>query len=128
MATAVLTVPAAPEHARTARLVAGAAARRAGVETDLIDDVRLAVAEAVGLAVTAATDAVVAGGQAADVAVSMVDDGPLFRIQVAWAPVGEPDTDGEELAVAVMESLSDELALGSSAEGRSITMAWSTGG
>ena len=121
MATAVLTLPAAPEQARTARLVAGSAARRAGVDGDLIDDVRLAVAEAVALAVTGALDG------AGHVGVAMTDDGSSFRITVTWAGAADVDVMAEELALAVMESLADEMVIDSSDSGdRSITMAWFT--
>lgn len=121
MATAVLTLPAAPEQARTARLVAGSAARRAGVDDDLIDDVRLAVAEAVALAVTGAS------GVAGEVGVAMTDDGRSFRISVTWVGAADVDVMAEELAFAVMESLADEMLVEPSAPGeRSITMVWAT--
>ena len=121
MATAVLTLPAAPEQARTARLVAGAAARRAGVDDELIDDVRLAVAEAVALAVTGTSD------DSAGVGVAMTDDGRSFGITVTWGGAADVDVMAEELALAVMESLADEMLIDSAASGgRSITMVWST--
>ena len=46
MGTAALTLPPATEQVRLARLVAGAAARRSGVDEDVLDEVRLAVGEA----------------------------------------------------------------------------------
>jgi Histidine kinase-like ATPase domain len=46
-----LRFTAQPEHVRTARLVAVALARRAGVEAGLLDEVRLAVGEACSRAV-----------------------------------------------------------------------------
>ena len=51
MASATLTIPPSVEHVRTARLVVVAAARRAGLSDDAVDDVRLAVGEAVARAV-----------------------------------------------------------------------------
>lgn len=45
----VLTVPAEPRHAATARVVAAALAADEGFDTDAIDDLRLAVNEAVAL-------------------------------------------------------------------------------
>jgi serine/threonine-protein kinase RsbW len=49
--TVTLTFSALPAHVRTARLVASAVARRAGVEPALLDEVRLAVGEACSRAV-----------------------------------------------------------------------------
>lgn len=46
MATVELRFSALPEHVRTARLVAAAVARRAGVDEAVLDEVRLAVGEA----------------------------------------------------------------------------------
>ena len=46
MATVELLFSALPEHVRTARLVAAAVARRAGVDEAVLDEVRLAVGEA----------------------------------------------------------------------------------
>lgn len=51
MPTVELQVPAAPAHVRTARLVAVAAARRAGLPEDLLDELRLGVGEACARAV-----------------------------------------------------------------------------
>jgi len=46
MATVELRFSALPEHVRTARLVAAAVARRAGVDEAVLDELRLAVGEA----------------------------------------------------------------------------------
>ena len=51
MATVELRFSALPEHVRTARLVAAAVARRAGVDEAVLDEVRLAVGEACSRAV-----------------------------------------------------------------------------
>ena len=51
MATVKLRFSALPEHVRTARLVAAAVARRAGVDESVLDEVRLAVGEACSRAV-----------------------------------------------------------------------------
>ncbi len=127
MATATLTVPATPEQARTARLVVGAAARRAGVDPDVLDDVRLAVAEAVARAVLRA----LAAGVAVPVAVAMTDDGTSFRVDVTD---GSPPsvTDGEDemeerLAVAVIQSLAPGSTLTDTPDGgRTVSLVWPT--
>ena len=46
MPTVEVSFTALPAHVRTARLVALAVARRAGVTDDLLDEIRLAVGEA----------------------------------------------------------------------------------
>jgi anti-sigma regulatory factor (Ser/Thr protein kinase) len=51
MSTVELRFSALPSHVRTARLVAAAVARRAGVDESLLDEVRLAVGEACSRAV-----------------------------------------------------------------------------
>lgn len=74
------------EHVRTVRLVVVSVARRAGVAEELMDEVRLAVAEACAMAVDRA------GG--ADVVVEVDDDGPRGeRLQVSVRGVGAVATD-----------------------------------
>ena len=128
MPTATLTVPAAPEQARTARLVAGAAARRAGVDPDSLDDVRLAVAEAVARAVlrSLADDAL----QTEAVSVAMTDDGSSFEIAVAdraVAAAGGEDEFEESLALSVMQSLASDSRIEANSDGgRTIILRWPT--
>ena len=128
MPTATLTVPAAPEQARTARLVAGAAARRAGVDPDSLDDVRLAVAEAVARAVlrSLADDA----SQTEAVSVAMTDDGSSFEIAVAdraVAAAGGEDEFEESLALSVMQSLASDSRIEANSDGgRTIILRWPT--
>ena len=57
----------------------------------------------------------------------MTDDGRSFRITVTWGGAADVDVMAEELALAVMESLADEMLVDAAASGgRSITMVWST--
>ncbi|MCU1688444.1 MAG: serine-protein kinase RsbW [Pseudonocardiales bacterium] len=51
MGMVTIQLPSAPAHVRTARLIAAAMARRAGVAENLLDEVRLAVGEACARAV-----------------------------------------------------------------------------
>ncbi|MGX1368420.1 anti-sigma regulatory factor (Ser/Thr protein kinase) [Streptomyces canus] len=78
MATVELRFSALPEHVRTARLVAAAVARRAGVDEAVLDEVRLAVGEActraVGLHQT--------GGITAPVQVLLIEEEKQFSIEV----------------------------------------------
>ncbi|MFN8125010.1 MAG: ATP-binding protein [Candidatus Nanopelagicales bacterium] len=124
MPTAVLTVPAAPEQARTARLVAGAAARRAGVDEDLLEDVRLAVAEAVARAVlrSVASDGTDTG---LTVAVALTDSDDRFEIAVADQAGPAEDEDEDELALTVMQALAPESRTEDNADGgRTIVLTW----
>lgn len=121
MPTATLTIPAAPEQARTARLVAGAAARRAGVDPEAIDDVRLAVAEAVGRAALRA-------GAAEDpdpVVVAMTDHGERFEICVTDTMSAHLSDDEEELALLVMRALADSSRVEDlPGGGQTVVLAW----
>jgi anti-sigma regulatory factor (Ser/Thr protein kinase) len=98
MASAELRFAPRTEQVRVARLVAAAAARRAGLDDETVDDVRLAVGEAV----TRAVLRLAAAGSTSAVRVVMSDDSSVFTVTVADdAPqTGEPDG-GVALAVAV---------------------------
>jgi anti-sigma regulatory factor (Ser/Thr protein kinase) len=124
MPTATLSIPAAPEQVRTARLVAGAAARRAGVDPDVIDDVRLAVAEAVARAVLRG---LAAGGED-QVDVVMTDDGSSFEIAVSDAVAQQLTDDEEALALSLMQALADESrVLDNESGGQTVVLTWATG-
>jgi anti-sigma regulatory factor (Ser/Thr protein kinase) len=98
-APVVLRFAPLPEHVRTARLVAVALARRAGVEDGLLDEVRLAVGEAcsraVGLHRAAAPDVPV---------VVHLDDGrERFGVEVVDAVSGGPVPKAEDSGSEVRE-------------------------
>ncbi|MEV4432218.1 ATP-binding protein [Streptomyces sp. NPDC049585] len=79
MATVELLFSALPEHVRTARLVAAAVARRAGVDEAVLDEVRLAVGEACSRAVSLHTG----HGLTSPVKVVLTEDEKKFSIEVA---------------------------------------------
>ncbi len=122
MPTAVLTVPATPEQARTARLVAGAAARRAGVDEDALEDVRLAVAEAVARAVLRS----VASDDESEltVTVAMTDASDAFEIAVADQVDAPSDVDEDDLALTVMQALAPASRVEDTDQGRTIVLTW----
>ncbi len=97
-----LDVAPRTELVRTARLVAGAAARRAGVHEDVIDEVRLAVGEA-------ATRAVLrhrAAGTDTPVVLRWGAPGGRFVVEVVDVAPGAPDPGGDAgLALALIEAL-----------------------
>lgn len=141
---------ALPAHVRTARLVALAVARRAGVDEDLLDEVRLAVGEACSRAVG------VNGDQSPSSAVRMTlsDEQSKFTVEVVdvgplEASVAEPDLDAlnpEELSapaeaddvlpdlppgfgLAVISGLVEEFSVSSQGDGTHVRMSWpATGG
>ncbi|MYW70338.1 ATP-binding protein [Streptomyces sp. SID8379] len=137
MATVELRFSPLPEHVRTARLVAAAVARRAGVDEAVLDEVRLAVGEACSRAVGLHQ----AGGISAPVRVALVEEEKQFSIEVgdeaSHAPTGgvpgargaldEADAEGEdEMGLAVISGLVDDVQVTADADGGLIRMSWPT--
>ncbi|WP_369198405.1 ATP-binding protein [Streptomyces djakartensis] len=135
MATVELRFSALPEHVRTARLVAAAVARRAGVEEAVLDEVRLAVGEActraVGLHQT--------GGISAPVKVLLIEEEKQFSIEVgdeaphatpgdraSGAGGGDAEADEDEMGLAVISGLVDDVEVSAGEHGGSIKMTWPT--
>lgn len=122
MALSTLVVPAASQNVRVARLVVGAAASRAGMDPDLIDDVRLAVGEAVGQAVVAAADPLTTS-----VEIRISEGGGRFSVEV-HDPTSRDDLGddpGEGFAMAVIAGLAPEVEVRPDpAGGRTVRMAW----
>ncbi|MFB7127708.1 ATP-binding protein [Kitasatospora xanthocidica] len=130
MATVELRFSALPEHVRTARLVAAAVARRAGVDESVLDEVRLAVGEACSRAVGLHQR----GGIGGAVRVALTDQEKRFLIEVedeagpAAVPAsgdaegGEPDED--TLGLAVITGLVEDLEVTNGAAGGLIRMSW----
>lgn len=142
MATVELTFSALPAHVRTARLIATAVARRAGVAEDLLDEVRLAVGEACSRAVEAhrlhCPDE--------PIRIELSDDSGRFEVTVTdVAPSEEADavdfsggpettTNGYELAsllpdmsgfgLAVIAGLADDVEVYPSPKGMRVRMSW----
>ncbi|MFN8184902.1 MAG: ATP-binding protein [Candidatus Nanopelagicales bacterium] len=118
MSACSLRIPADSAQVRVARLVAAAAARRCGLSEDDVDDVRLAVGEAVGRAVVRHERAGVVSG----VDVRMVDTDHAFAIEVRDS--GAADDPG--MAMAVIRGLVPETEVIWPAEGGQVLrMSWS---
>ncbi|MGW6283602.1 ATP-binding protein [Streptomyces sp. NPDC055107] len=154
MATVELRFSAQPEHVRTARLVAAAVARRAGVDEAVLDEVRLAVGEACSRAVGLHRS----HGITEPVSVALTEEEKAFSIEVGDSVPGpggdsaasaarngsgassasgagpdrpEPETDGEgedEMGLAVISGLVDDVEVRSGAGGGVIRMSWPTAG
>ncbi len=130
MATVELRFSALPEHVRTARLVAAAVARRAGVDESVLDEVRLAVGEACSRAVSLHQRVGVEGA----VRVALTDQEKRFLIEVEdeAGPIGLPvegrgdddDADEDALGLAVITGLVEDVEVTSGAGGGLIRMSW----
>jgi len=137
MALVELLLSPLPAHVRTARLVVVAAARRAGLDDGLVDELRLALGEACsravglharhapdqpvrvtvddrpGTLVVTVTDAGPAAGPASD---DVVED--LFEDDASEELV-DPD-----VALAVLTGLLDAVEIAPTESGTTITMHW----
>ncbi|CAL9510592.1 Serine-protein kinase RsbW [Streptomyces sp. enrichment culture] len=136
MATVELRFSALPEHVRTARLVAAAVARRAGVDEAVLDEVRLAVGEACSRAVGLHQ----IGGISAPVKVLLIEEEKQFSIEVGdeaphavagggdGAGPGDPDgeADEDEMGLAVISGLVDDVEVSAGEHGGLIKMTWPT--
>lgn len=142
MPTVELRFSAQPEHVRTARLVAAAVARRAGVDEAVLDEVRLAVGEACSRAVglhrshditTPVTVVLTEEEKAFSIEVGDGLPGPGSDASLEGTPGGgagglaEPDADVEdEMGLAVISGLVDDVEVRSGADGGVIRMTWPT--
>jgi anti-sigma regulatory factor (Ser/Thr protein kinase) len=137
MALVELLLSPLPSHVRTARLVVLAAARRAGLEDGLVDEIRLAVSESTSRAVA------LNARHAAEVPVKILvsDDPTGLTLSVTDAgPAAGPGPDdlsqellagqdaGEaadpDVALAVLTGLVDEVDIEPAATGTTVTMRW----
>ncbi|WP_345038555.1 ATP-binding protein [Streptomyces sannanensis] len=146
MATVELRFSAQPEHVRTARLVAAAVARRAGVDEAVLDELRLAVGEAC----TRAVGLHRSNGISAPVRVVLTDEEKAFSIEVGdevpgsgagpdgsrasgsrtagaegESDAGEAEGD-DEMGLAVISGLVDDVEVTSGETGGVIRMTWPT--
>ncbi|OEU95491.1 ATP-binding protein [Streptomyces oceani] len=138
MATVELRFSALPEHVRTARLVAAAVARRAGVDESVLDEVRLAVGEAC----TRAVGLHISNGVGSPVRVALIEDEKVFSIEVGDEapgangalvpgardelpePAAEDDEAEGEMGLAVISGLVDDVEITADGQGGIIRMSW----
>ena len=132
MATVELLLSPHPMHVRTARLVGVAAARRAGLAHELLDELRLALGEACSRAVG------LHGLHAPDVPVRVLlrDDQTSLTVEVVdvgpeSGPVSEDVEDlfGQEeldprVSLAVLAGLVDDITITPSPTGTTVTLRW----
>ncbi|GGV06339.1 anti-sigma regulatory factor [Streptomyces filipinensis] len=134
MATVELRFSALPEHVRTARLVAAAVARRAGVDEAVLDEVRLAVGEACSRAVGLHQNS----GISAPVKVALIEEEKQFSIEVGdeaphatpgdtpGAQDGDAEIEEDEMGLAVISGLVDDVEVTTGHDGGLIRMSWPT--
>ncbi len=128
MATVELRFSALPEHVRTARLVAAAVARRAGVDESVLDELRLAVGEACSRAVALHQR----NGAGGAVRVALTEQEKRFLIEVAdeagpahaGAAEGGTPEDEDALGLAVITGLVEDVEVGNGSDGGVIRMSW----
>jgi anti-sigma regulatory factor (Ser/Thr protein kinase) len=134
MPTVELLFSAQPEHVRTARLVAAAVARRAGVDEAALDEVRLAVGEACSRAVGLHRN----NGVEQPVRVLLTEEEKKFSIEVAdevpGTAMGSTPASGDdsaaddegEMGLAVISGLVDDVEVIEGEHGGTIRMSWPT--
>ncbi len=133
MATVELLLSPLPIHVRTARLISVAAARRAGLDAQVLDELRLAVGEACSRAV--AMHAKHAPDQ--PVQLLMRDDATGLTVEVIdrgpeTGPVSDGDVEdlfGQEeldprVSLAVIAALVDDVTVTPSSTGTSVVLRW----
>ncbi len=142
MALVELLLPPLPAHVRTARLVGVAAARRAGLEAGLVDDLRLALGEACSRAVALhgfhapgtpvsvtvqdePTHLVVTVRDAGPAAPEVADDAVgVFGERLAGDVHSDDGLGDPEVSLAVIAGLVEDLVVQPSATGTTVVMRW----
>ena len=137
MALVELLLTPLPAHVRTARLVTVAASRRAGLEDELVDELRLAVGEAASRAVS------LHARHAPDLPVRItIEDGPegLVVTVTDRGPAAGPLTDDladeivgahdgddvvdPDVALALLTGLVDTATVEADVDGTVVTLRW----
>lgn len=111
----------APEHVRTARLVAVSVARRSRLGEDRLDEVRLVVGEICARAVRRAAGA----GVRAPVELRMVAEPRCYRVSVV-DQAGVEDDAAERVALELARVMADELEVsgGPGGAGGTVRATW----
>ena len=137
MALVELLLSPLPAHVRTARLVVVAAARRAGLDDGLVDELRLALGEACSRAVglhsrhaPGVPVKVTVDDRPGNLVVTVVDAGPAAGPAPDDLTEGLFEDDGSEeladpdVALAVLTGLLDAVEILPTDAGTTITMQW----
>jgi anti-sigma regulatory factor (Ser/Thr protein kinase) len=127
-ATVRLAFPPEPRLLGTVRLVVGIVARKAGMDEEGIEDLKVAVSETCAVAVGDLQRA----GRADPIEVDLVETADRFRIEVRdKAPVpgpgvddAESEVDDRELGLALVGALVDDLKTSTVEDGGNRTSFW----
>lgn len=120
MPTATISIPPSPEHVRVVRMVATAAARRGQVPEAAVDEVRLAVGEAVARVVLRHRRAAVAD----EVVVTLHLDPASFDVEIAdRAPADLPDDD-DGLSIALTRAVAPQTSFTPEGSGQRVRLTW----
>ena len=126
MATVEVRFSPLPVHVRTARLIAATAARRAGVDDDILPELRLAVGEACSRAVGLH----MAAGLDEPVVICLHMGGGRFGVEVADAvPLelhGRSERSETSLGLALISGLVDDVEIRPATDGVVVRMSWPT--
>ena len=138
MATVELQLTPQPHHVRTARLVGVAAARRAGLPDDAVEELRWALGEACSRAVALhaahAPDVpvkVLLRDDTAGLTVEVVDQGPALPPDAPGTdgldPVALLDEDASDprVSFAVLAGLVDDVDIDATGTGTTVRLRWS---
>ena len=121
MPISTIAIPPAAEHVRVVRMVAGAAARRGRVPEELVDEVRLAVGEAVARVVLRHRRA----GLKGDVVVAMRDDPEAFEIEITDLTPATLADDDDGLSMALISAMAPQSSLAVADDGHQrVRMVW----
>lgn len=132
MATVELLLSPLPVHARTARLVGVATARRVGLAEEHVDELRLALGEACGRAVALnaihAPDVpvkIILRDDPSGLTVEVTDAGPeTGPVEGAVEDLFAEDEIDPRVALAVLAGLVDELDIVTTATGTTVSLRW----
>jgi anti-sigma regulatory factor (Ser/Thr protein kinase) len=133
VSTVELQLSARPHHVRTARLVGVAAARRAGLPDELVDELRWALGEACSRAVALhaahAPDApirVLLREDASGLTVEVVDQGPEGSLPDGADPASlfEGEQVDPSVSLAVLDGLVDDVEIVPNGVGTTVRLHW----
>jgi anti-sigma regulatory factor (Ser/Thr protein kinase) len=129
-ATVRLAIPPEPRLLGTVRLVVGVVARKAGMDEEGIEDLKVAVSETCAFAVGDLNRA----GRPDPIEIHLVEAADRFRIEIrdrapaSGRPAGDADPDGEvadrHFALALVGALVDDLQTATLEDGGHCTSFW----
>lgn len=97
-----LTLPAAPELVRVARLTGAGLATRAGLGYDEVEDLRIAIGEACSLLIGS-------GQRPGTLTLTFTLDADAISVEIVGTLEGDPPTDEDtELSVQILSAVVDE--------------------